>query len=210
MTQQWPSAFSTSVALQLSHEALSAELLAFYCKHSQQRGYKEERPSGLHQFFSFCLVRPAGGCAPSSSWCSNSDSKQRLGKWARLKYYPQTHTFIGTVMGGFDAPPLTCEAASVTLTPFYLFSSHCVLKSLKKKKKNLKCLYQLKSSASGISHQVNGGHGGGVRPFLKQMFTIPATAHYSLSEQQWGSNGLIVLFMMRRCTFQMPWFYNTL
>lgn len=93
MTQPKPVAFGTSVALQISHEVLSAELLAFYCKHSQQQGCEEERPSDLHQFFSFCLVRPAGGCAPLWSCCSNFDSKQRHCKWAKLKYYPQMHTF---------------------------------------------------------------------------------------------------------------------
>lgn len=120
MTEPWPSAFSTSVALQISHEALSAEMLTFYYKHSQQWGYKEERPWSLCQFFSFCLVRPDGGCAPSSSWCSKFDSKQRFSKWARLKYYPQMHTFTWTVTGSFNALPLTCAAASVTLTPFTL------------------------------------------------------------------------------------------
>lgn len=57
MTQQELSAYSTPVALQISHDALSAEMWAFYCKHSQQGGYKEEWPPGLHQFLSFCLVK---------------------------------------------------------------------------------------------------------------------------------------------------------
>lgn len=197
MTQQWPSAFSTSVALQISHEALSAEMLALYCKHSQQWGYKEDRPSGLCQFFSFCLVRPAGGCAPSSRWCSRFDSKQRLGKWARLKYYPQTHTFTWTVMGSFNALPQTCEAASVTLTPFYL----------KKKKKHTSSTFTHWKPLRLVFLTKWRRY---VRVQKKQMFIIPATVYHGLSEHRWGSNSLIVLFMMKLRTFRLLWFYNML
>lgn len=119
MTQQQPVAFSTSVALQISH-VLSAEILVFYCKHSQQQGYEEEWPSGLHQFFSFCLVRPAGGCAPSWSCCSNFDSKQRHCKLAKMKYYPQMNTFTWKTYG-----ELKCTATD--LGPNICHTNHIVL-----------------------------------------------------------------------------------
>lgn len=74
-------------------------MLAFCCKRFEWWCYEEEQPSALRQFFSFCLVRPAGRLR-SVIWF---DSKQRLSGWARLKYYPQMHTFTWTVMwgGGF-------------------------------------------------------------------------------------------------------------
>lgn len=196
MKQQWPAVLSTSVAIQISRGAHAAAVLAFHCEQSQQWGYKEERPSGLRQFFSFCLVRPAGGCALSSSRCSKFDSKQRLSEWARLKYYPQMHTFTWTVVGCFNALPLTSEAASVTLTPFYLFPSQCALKKESNtfSRWNPLHLVFLTKWTEGC---------GGVK---KQMFIIPATVYHRLSEQQWGSNSLIALFMMKLCTFQTLWF----
>ena len=169
---------SPSVALQISHEVLSAEMLAFCCQRCRQRGYKEERPSGPRRFFSFCLVRPAGGCAPSSSRCSKFDSKQRLGKRARLKYYPQMHTFTWTVMRSFNAGGPSGEENIRHTNPILLIPIPV-------------CMVDNKRESSSTFTHWNPLHLVFITAWTwdvgvqkKQMFIIPASVYHSLSEQR--------------------------
>lgn len=59
VTFQGPSAISSPLHSPSSQDKLSRPLTS-HCKHSQPRSSREVRPSGLCQFFSFCLVRPGG------------------------------------------------------------------------------------------------------------------------------------------------------
>lgn len=70
LTQHLSSAFVSSVALQISRDALgrnAGDLLQTL----QHWSYEEEKPLDLHQFFSFCLVRTAGSWTPSSDLTQN-------------------------------------------------------------------------------------------------------------------------------------------
>lgn len=103
-----------SESFQLMDEALSAEIFLLQ-PHSMPR----LRGNDLHDL-SICLFLFSPSCqrlSPSYCCCSSLDSKQRLGKWARLKYYPQMHPLSCSAMGSFAALPLSCEAASA---PCYL------------------------------------------------------------------------------------------
>lgn len=94
-----------------------------------------------------------------------------------------------------NALPLSCEAASVT--PTHLTYSHLTVYC--RSKKSLVTFTDW--NPLHLVFLTKWMNDMGAQEFLNQMFIIPATTYYNLAKQQWGNNSLIVLFMMKVCTF---------